>query len=110
MTDKKDDIEFLPDIYQFLDESEDIKSVNISAIEEIAYKIHASTSLSKEASFIVLRLFFQEIRGNILQGNTVVLANLGKFFLSTPKTSNNKKRIFPKFKPYKKLLGKLNDK
>lgn len=104
------EIELLPDISKYLEQVENTKSVNINGLDEIAYRMRASTGLSKEACMIVLKLFFQEIRNSILRGDVVALYRFGKFFLSTPKTSKNKKRIFPKFKPYQALLSKLNNK
>jgi nucleoid DNA-binding protein len=109
MIDKKPNIELLPNIHQYLEQANNNRSVNIENLDEIVYRIHASTGLSLEASEIVLKSFFQEIRNSILRGEVVRLAKLGKFFLSTPKTVKNKKRIFPKFQLYKQLLLKLNN-
>lgn len=106
MTDKP--IEFLPDIFQYLEQLEGSKSVTAKGLEEIIYRMHASTGISKEACTIIIKVYFQEIRNAVLRGDKVVLAGLGKFILASPKNSKNKKKIFPKFKPYKTLIKKMN--
>ncbi|HVI41602.1 MAG TPA: HU family DNA-binding protein [Anaerovoracaceae bacterium] len=107
MTDKP--VEFLPDISQYLEQLESTKSVTAKGLEEIIYRMHASTGISKEACMIVIKIYFQEIRSAILRGDKVVLAGLGKFILASPKNSGNKKRVFPKFKPYKTLIKRMNN-
>lgn len=101
-------IDFLPDIFQYLEQADNGKSVSPRGLEELIYKVHASTGIRVEASSAIVKLFFQEIRNAILRGDSVLLGGFGKFSLSSPKISKNKKKIFPKFKPYKKLIKKMN--
>ena len=100
--------EFLPDISEYLEQFENSKSVNAKGLDEIIYRMHASTGVNKETCVLIIKTYFQEIRNAILRGDMVVLAGLGKFFLSSPKNSKNKKKIFPKFTPYKTLIKKMN--
>lgn len=109
MSDSKDDI-FFPDIDQYLENTENKKSVSIQGLEELVFKLQAATGLTQEASNAIIKLFFQEIRNAILRGEIVFLSGFGKIFMSSPKNSKNKNRVFPKFKPYKNLIRKLNDK
>lgn len=85
------------------------RSISINGLDELIVKIKAKTGLSLEESEIVVRWFFQEIRNSMLRGDIVILAELGKFFISSPKTSKNKIRIFPKFKLFKKVIKKINE-
>jgi len=97
------------DIFEYLESANNSRSVNLKGLDELVYKVHASTDLSKEASAIVVKLFFQEIRNIMLRGECVVLRDVGKFYISSPKCSGNKKQIFPKFKPYQKLITRINN-
>lgn len=103
-----DKIDFLPDISQYLEQIDNSKSVSSKGLEELMYKINASTGIGAATSSVIIKLFFQEVRNAILRGDLVVLGGFGKFFLATPQNTKNKKRIFPKFKPYKKLIKKMN--
>ena len=107
--DKKKPVEFLPDIFEYLEQENNSKTIRIKNLDEIVYKMHASTALSKEACEIILQLFFQEIRNGMLRGDLIILRDFGKLQLMSPKTSNSKKRIFPKFIIDRKLKRKLND-
>lgn len=46
----------------------------------------------------------------MLRGDEVALRGLGKFLVSSPRNTQNKKRVFAKFKTYRKFKKKLNDK
>ena len=101
--------EFYPDIHDYLESVENSKSVNVKGFEELIYKIRAHTGLSFEASSLVLKHFFQDIRNAMLRGDIIALSGFGKFFISSPKNTNNKNKVFAKFKPYPQLSNKLNE-
>lgn len=105
----KNEPEFHPDIYDYLESVENSKSINVNGFEELIYKIRAHTGLSFEASSLVLKHFFQDIRSAMLRGDIVALSGFGKFFISSPKNTNNKQKIFAKFKAYPPLSNKLNE-
>jgi nucleoid DNA-binding protein len=101
--------EFHPDIHDYLESAENSKSVNVKGFDELIYKIRAHTGLSYDASSLVLKYFFQDIRNAMLRGDIVALNGFGKFFISSPKNTNNKQKVFAKFKPYTQLANKLNE-
>lgn len=101
-------LDLLPGISEYLEQVDNDKSVNIKNLEEIVYRVNASTGIGLEASAVIVKLFFSEIRNGMLRGDVIVLAGLGKFSLSSPKKSKNKKRIFPKFKAYNSLIDRMN--
>ena len=106
---KQDDKgQFYPDINDYLDSTDNSKSVDVKGLEEFVYKICAFTGLSYDESSLVLKNFFQCIRNSMLRGDIVSLNSFGKFFVSSPKCSNNKEQIFIKFEPYPKLSKKVN--
>ena len=100
---------FLPGIEEYLETANNKKSVSSKGLEEIICQIQIKTGLDYKTSASVLEMFFQEIRNSMLRGEIVTIRSLGKFFVSSPLSSNNKRRVFPVFKPYKKLIKKLND-
>ena len=91
-------VDFYDDIYEFLESTDIKKSVDVKDFDDLIHKIRAKTELSYDASYLVLKYFFQEIRSCMLRGDTVTLGEFGKFFISRPKTGN-KQKVFPKFKP-----------
>jgi len=97
----------LPNIYDYLStyNKEKILPENF---EYIIDKISNETGLSREVSEEIIKLFFQEIKNNILNGYIINLRRFGKFFVSSPKLNKTKKRIFVKFEPSKYLIKKLN--
>jgi nucleoid DNA-binding protein len=97
-----------PNIDDYLENNSDNISVNPNTNEELIYKVIASTGLEKEVVKIIIKTFFQELRNQILKGNTIVVKNFGKFLICSPRTGT-KKKVFIKFKPFKNLLRKLND-
>lgn len=102
--------EFYPDIHDYLDNVDNSKTVNINHLDDIVLKVRAHTGLSKEAANIVVKRFFQEIRNAMLRGEIVTLRGFGNFLVISPKVTNSKKKILPKFKPSPMLLMKINDK
>lgn len=99
--------ELPPNIDEYLEQIDDNISIDSKGLEELCYKIRASTGLEIDIVKIIVRSFFQEIRNEILKGNSIIIQSFGKIAVSSPKTGN-KKKVFIKFTPLKNLLGKLN--
>lgn len=99
---------FLPNIHEYLDSINNRKSVSAKELEEFVEQVQLKTGLDNETSALIVKSFFQEIRNSMLRGETVTLRGLGKFFVASP-MNITKKRIFLTFKPYKKLISRLND-
>ena len=100
--------EFYSDIFDYLDTIENTKSVTSKGFDDLVLKIRAYTGLSEEESEIVLKYFFQSIRSYMLRGEEVFLKGFGKFFISSPVVTNNKKKVFPKFEACSELTNKIN--
>lgn len=100
---------FFPDIFEHFDNSENKKSVTCRGLEEYVLRLSAATGLSKEISKEITRLLFQEMRNAMIRGEVVTIRGIGKFLLAKPSNSSNKKKVFAKFKPYPKLLKKMNN-
>lgn len=100
---------FLPTIHDYLDSIDNKKSVSAKDLEEFVEQVQIKTGLDYDTSALIVKNFFQEIRNSMLRGEIITLRGLGKFFIASPLTNSTKKRVFPSFKPYKKLIEKLND-
>jgi len=96
-------------IEEYLETVDNKKSITSKSLEEFVAQIQIKTGLDLNISTAIAKSFFAEIRNGMLRGDVVVLRDLGKFYVSSPKFSKNKKKIFPIFKPYKKMIKKLND-
>lgn len=99
----------LPDIEDYLESISYGYPVSISGLERIRSAITSHTSLSDDTSAIVLRLIFEEIRRALLRGERVQLKRFGSFYVSSPKVSGNKQRVFARFRPSPTLKQKLNE-
>lgn len=99
----------LPGIQDYLESVTDKKSVSSQGLDELIYRICAKTGLKKEISALLVSLLFSEIRNAMLRGDIVSIRELGNFYIKSPSNSKNKIRVFPKFKPYKNLLKRMND-
>lgn len=95
--------EFYPGINEYLENTENAKSVKSKDLEELIFKIRAYTGLEYDIALKIVVLYFQEIRNAMLRQDSVILADLGKFYIS-------KKKFTPKFKPSKNIICKLNEK
>ena len=100
--------DLLPNIDEHLERVSDNVPVELGNLDELLFKIRATTGLDIESIKIITRAFFQEIRNQILRGHVIRIKAIGKMFVAGPKTGN-KRKIFIKFKPSKQLLGRLND-
>lgn len=102
-------IDFYPDIYEYLDSTDNTRSVSSKDLDELIYKVRAATGLDYDIASNLVRYFFQEIRNSMLKGDIVTLRGLGKFMVSSPINTGNKQNIFAKFEPYKQFSEKLNE-
>ena len=102
-------IEFLPDIQDYLEQANNSKAVTAAGQDELIFKVCAFTGLDYDSAKIIVKLFFHEMRNAVLRGDNVVLSDFGRMFLSSPKSTHNKKRVFLKFSPHKKFLRKINE-
>jgi nucleoid DNA-binding protein len=105
---KKETAELPPDIEDYLESQGNTAPVQIPELDELVDEVTARTSLDQETAAIVVRSVFQEIRNAMLRGEKVVFRGLGEFYVASPK-QGNKERVFPKFRPYKSLTRKMND-
>lgn len=101
--------EFYPDIHDYLDSLDNSASVDVKNLDYLIHKIMAHTGLSKYVSGLIVKYFFQTIRNLILRGEIIRLNGLGSFYVSSPKVTKNKDKIFIKFKPVMQLSKKLNE-
>lgn len=100
----------LPDIEAYLESISYGHPISIgNELERFSATITSYTNLSRENSNLVLRLFFEEIRRALLHGEIVRLRGFGSFFVSSPKLSGNRERIFFRFRPSPILRRKLNE-
>jgi hypothetical protein len=106
---KKNKFHGLPDINQFLTGLGNQCPVTVPELGDIVEEVSARTKLSEDQANQVVKLFFQEIRGHLLRNGMVDISSLGRFFISSPSISGNKKRIFPKFKAKRSLIKRMND-
>jgi nucleoid DNA-binding protein len=82
--------------------------VSVPELDHIINEIVSHTKLTKEQTNRILSILFQEIRFAMLSGKAVNIHGIGSLFISSPKTSKTKIRVFPKFIPSKTLIKKMN--
>lgn len=99
--------EFYPDIYEYLDSTDNASSVSAKGLEELIYKVRAGTGLDYDIASDVVRYFFQEVRNAMLRGEVVSLKDLGKFLIFG--SGSERRAIIVKFKPFKRFSKKLNE-
>ncbi len=100
--------QLLPDITDYLESIDHTLPVSTAGLERIRGAIVSKTKLNDFDSKIILRLFFQEIRNQLLRKSLVDIRTLGCFYISSPVTSDNSKKIFVKFEPKKSFTKKIN--
>lgn len=98
--------ELPPNINEYLEQINDNIPIDSKGLDELYYKIRASTGLEMDAIKIIVQSFFQEIRNQLLKGNTIFIKSFGKMMISSPK-NGTKKSVFIKFKPSNNFLSKL---
>lgn len=98
-------VKFLPDIDDYLDQTENSQSVKTDGLEELIYRVRGGTGLDLFTSEQIVRLLFQEIRNQLLRGKTVYLSGYGTFSVR----DKNRKIRSPKFKLNVSLKRRLNE-
>jgi hypothetical protein len=93
----------LPDIKNYLADTDPEKFIQPDGLEDLIFKISAKTGLDKKNSEFLLVLFFQELRSSLLEGNKVGFPSLGYFFI-LKKSSYLKFSLAPSLK--KEINGK----
>jgi len=106
---KANDFLGLPDLDDWLDLTGRGNPVEVDELSHIKRNLSSKLGFTDEEAERVLSLFFQEIRNLMLRGKTISINNFGSFFVSSPKTTGNKKKTFPKFKPSKNLLNRIKN-
>jgi hypothetical protein len=97
-------------IHDYLESFGSFGVISAKGLDELVYKIHAYTGVGYDVAREIVRLFFTEIRSGILRGDTVMLAQFGKFYPALFPLSNGKKSLFPRFKAYTELSNRVSDK
>lgn len=100
--------DFYPDVDDYL--AQNTRSITSKGLEEFILRVRARTGLDEKIATEITKIFFEEIRSSMLQGDIVTIRGLGKFSVASPKNKTSKKKTFCRFKPYKKLTERLNDK
>jgi nucleoid DNA-binding protein len=98
----------LPGIKEYLAARGDNCPVEVQELEHMEDALVAYCALTKDQSQRILSLFFQEVRSSMLNGDVVDIRGLGSFFVSSPATTRNTKKVFPKFQPKQSFLKRLN--
>lgn len=107
---KQENINLLPDIEYYLQSRKYDRPISLVDIKEIVDEVVTKSILDKDKVEIIIQTLFEEIRNLMLAGEIISLKNLGAFFISSPKVTNNSKTIFPKLNIYKSFKKKLKQK
>lgn len=105
-----EDDRFYSTIDEYLSSVTGEYSISPKGIEELIERVSTNCFISKENAEIIVLAFFNEVRNQIIKGNEILFRGFGKLSLSSPKTSNTKKRVFVKFKPAIVFIKRLNGK
>lgn len=98
--------ELYPDIDQVNAENYDGQPVTLENLDYLIYKIVARTGLTYDQVAFVVKIYFSEIRTQILAGKKVNIGILGKMFTKLQKIKNNKVTVRLKYKSSNKLIKK----
>ena len=100
---------FFPNIDEYNAENYDRQSVTLENLDYLIYKIVARTGLTYDQVSIIVRIYFNEVRTQVLKGKTVSFGDLGKIFikLQSSKRSKDKISLLIKFKATRRFLKKV---
>lgn len=98
--------ELLPNIDEVNAENYDGKPVTLENLDLLIYKIIAKTGLTYDQTSYVVKLYFNEIRKELLNGKTVYMGEVGYFKPILKQLKNKKYRIQIKFKASKQIIKK----
>ena len=100
--------ELFPNIDDYNSENYDAHPVTLENLDHLIYKIVARTNLTYDQVSIIVKLYFNEIRSQVLKGKVVNIGNLGKLFcnvkFSKKIKSKDKHLIKLKFKASNLLI------
>lgn len=99
--------DLLPNIYDYLESSENGKPISIFGLNDLILLVCSRTGLNKKISSAIIKILFHEIRNGMLRGDIIKIKELGNFLIACPYNSTTKSRIFPKFEPHPTLLKKI---
>lgn len=99
----------LPGIDEYFAGKGDGHPVEAKELDHICEALIAYCGLTKEQSQRIVSLFFQEIRTAMLKGEAVDIRGFGTFFISSPVTTGNSRKVFPKFKAKKSLIKRIHN-
>ena len=105
----KDEFKGLPGIDEYLIGRGHGHPLSIKAVQHLVDQVSARTLLNSDQSKQIVEQFFEVIRSALLAGEIVNIRGLGRFEISSPGISNNKKRVFAKFKPKRSLVKRMNE-
>jgi nucleoid DNA-binding protein len=100
--------EFFPNIDEVNAENYDGQPITLENLDLLIYKIIAKTGLTYDQTSYIVKLYFNEIRKEILNGKTVYMgeSEVGYFKLILKRLKNKKYRISLKFKASKQIIKK----
>ena len=101
--------EFYPNIDDYNDENYDGQPITLENLDYFVYKIVAKTGLTYDQVSIIVKLYFNEVRTQVLKGSIINIGDLGKLFIEIKpsKNSKDKFRLKIKFKATKRLIKKV---
>ena len=108
-SDENEELGLFPDIEEYLATTDHGSPISLSEANWLIDRVVAKTSASRTQVEIIIRLFLQELRTSILNGEKVRLTNFGTFFVASPTTTGTSRKIFISFKPSPNLIRKLNE-
>jgi len=96
------DTNFFPGIEEFLNENDQGSDINLKDLDELIYTVRSKTALSYEQCEIIIKEIFTNIRNELLKENSVIIKNIGGFYIS------KKNRV--QYYTTKSIKDKLNGK
>lgn len=101
MSEKPD---FFPGVEEVRADNYDGQPITLENLEYLVYRIVARTGLTYDQVSVIVKLYFNEIRKELLNGKNINLGDFGKFKFKLTKTKNKKYLIRLKFKASKLLI------
>ncbi len=98
--------ELLPNIDEVNAENYEGQPITLENLNYLIYKIIAKTGLTYDQASCVVKLYFNEIRKELLNGKTVYMGDIGYFKFLIKKDKNKKYTMRLKFKASKQIIKK----
>lgn len=104
----------LPDIDEYLSKNSGKYPIEIPELHHYVECLISKFGINRDMAIKIVTLFFQEIRDAMMNGESIQLFGLGRFYISTPlnkaRVYLRTKQIFPKFLSCRDFVSKLNRK